>query len=210
MNKNGLYDCIIFSPIADYYVEYEDIMIYGETLTIARIVFISPLKSETYYTMSVTPSITDEEDNPLDKKYVYHFLTNGPNSIAPTVVSITDPLNPGGWALGNIEMLTYDEPTGTDEQPSYRNISIEFSNSIVPSTFSIDIQRTIGQGGDGALPQVINYNWLGGEEFRIFSFDIYDVLVGCVYEISIKGGASGLRDANGNMMAEDFIQYIEF
>ncbi len=198
-----LRNAITITPACEFFVDTNPVH------TAANITFKQPLKSEEHYTLKISPTITDMQNNPLEKEYSFHFFTNGAGSIAPVITAITDPKNPGGWALNDIQPLTFDPPSPPD-LPGYYSVQIHFSSKIMPTSLALSIERTLGTG---ATPQITNPDWpeiAPGNKFNTYSFDIYGVKAGATYKITIKGGENGARDLRSNYLKNDFVQYIRF
>ena len=198
----GLHEAVTISPPVSFYVDTSP----GRTM--AHIKFIEPLESEAHYTLRISTAITDLQNNPLAKEYRFHFLTNGPGSIAPKVLSITDPKIPGGWALGETQPLAFElSPSGGTWYPGIR---IRFSTRMDPTSLGITADRVVGTG---TTPRVSAPDWPDESpypRFSIYRFDLAGAMPGNIYKITIKGRAGGLRDLNGNCMKEDFVQYVRF
>lgn len=197
-----LRSAITISPAASFFIDTDA----GHTT--AYLKFIEPLESEAHYTLGISPTITDTQNNPLAKEYRFHFLTNGPGSIAPCITSITDPKIPGGWIPGETQPLSFElSPAG---EPWYPDIRIHFSTRMNPTSLVITVDRVIGTG---TTPRVTGPDWPDAPpepKLGVYEFDLTGVMAGNVYKITIKGGTGGLRDLNGNYLKEDFIQYVRF
>jgi hypothetical protein len=183
----------------------------GAGVTRSRLRLMEPLVHEQYYTLTIRSSISDLQNNPLDRERSWTFRVNGTRSIAPVVLSITDPTHPAGWAIGGgtIEPLTYEEPpAGSTAAPVYRDVSITFSAPMEPSSMNISIQRVLG--GGGGQVRITAPRWPGENGFSVYRFNMNDVRTGNTYKIIIKGGKGGTRDQNGNYLKEDFVQMVRF
>ena len=189
-----LSDAISISPRCDFYIET------NATNDQAIIVFRSPMESETNYTLTISPTITDVQSNNLIKEFVYQFYTDGATSIRPEVIAISDPIE-GVWPLNDIQTLKIFDP--------YENIHLVFSAEMIPSSITIEVERVIGDAGN---PAIINPDWpdIAPGIFRVYKFDLSRVLAGNIYKLTLKGGRDGARDIYGNNMKEDFVQYIRF
>ncbi len=193
---DSVYDAISFSPSAQFYVTTES------ADTIARIHFTSDLEPETDYTMQVTPSITDIQNNPLLQQYNYRFITNGPSSVRPTVTSIYDNDQGSIWTAGEVEQLAI---SGTVYPFDLGGLVITFSHSIDPSSISMNIVKSVGSSNN---PSIINPYWvdMGYTQYRFF---INGMVGGNIYKITIEGGNGGVKDSYGNYMEEDYVQYVQ-
>ncbi|TAL34408.1 MAG: hypothetical protein EPN93_11840 [Spirochaetes bacterium] len=182
---------ITLTPDAGFYIDA------NITDTTARLVFDSPLESETAYTLKIAKSIRDVQHNQLEREYAYRFFTNGPLSLRPTVLTMADA--GGDWNPTEIEPLTY---AGLE----YAGVVIRFSQAMRPASINVTID--IAAGSAQGSPQAINPEWNGALTEYTFAMD--DMYAGKVYRIRVKGGSTGARDANGNSMKEDFVQYVRF
>ncbi len=184
---------ISFSPSRDFYITTSTT---GQQY-LAKINFTENLESETTYTLNVSNSITDLENNKLIKPYRYRFKTNGANSICPLVTKIGDSLTET-WQMGEVQPLKMDGTT-------YDGITVKFSQPIEPTSLKVS---TTTLAGTGFSLKVVNINW--NAERNILTFGLSGISAGNIYKLNIHGGASGIEDQNGNKMKEDFIQLIHF
>jgi hypothetical protein len=194
IDVDTLYDAITISPSCDFYIDT------NAAHDQAIIVFNSPAESKTNYTLSISSTITDVQNNNLIKKYIYQFYTDGVYSIRPEVVEINDPIE-GVWPPGCMPTLNIFNP--------YVDIHVVFSAEMIPSSITIVAERVIGDAGN---PTIINPDWpdIAPGKFLVYEFDLSRVLTGNIYKLTLKGGRNGARDIYGNYMKEDFIQYIRF
>jgi len=197
-----LRSAIAISPAASFYIDTDA----GHPT--AGLKFLEPLESEAHYTLRISPTIRDMQNNPLAKEYLFHFLTNRPGSIAPRITSITDPRIPGGWIPGETQPLSFElSPAG---EPWYPDVRIHFCTRMNATSLVITVDRVIGTG---TTPRVTGPDWPDAPpepKLGVYEFDLTGVMAGNLYKITIKGGAGGLRDLNGNYLKEDFIQYVRF
>ncbi len=198
----GLRGAITITPQASFFIDSDP------AHTTAYLIFTEPLAGETNYTLKISPTITDRQNNPLAKEYRFHFFTDGPNSIAPSVTAITDPKLPGGWIFDETQPLSFDlSPSG---DPFYPGIRVHFSARMNPATLGITVDRVLGTG---TSPRITEPDWpdLPPEpRLSVYEFDLAGVMAGNVYKITIRGGGTGAKDLNGNFLIEDFVQYIRF
>jgi hypothetical protein len=178
-----LRSAIAISPAASFYIDTDA----GHTTACLK--FLEPLESEAHYTLRISPTIRDMQNNPLAKEYRFHFLTNGPYSIAPRITSITDPRIPGGWVPGETQPLSFElSPSG---EPWYPDVRIHFSTRMNPTSLVITVDRVIGTG---TTPRVTGPDWPDtppDPKLGVYEFDLTGVMAGNVYKITIKGGAGG-------------------
>lgn len=198
VKRETILDAISISPAVDYYVQCaaED--------TVVTLMLNKPLESETIYTITISSSVTDVQNNYLDKEYIYRFYTNGDNSIRPTIDHIEDdrPAPTNVWDKNYIEELLIGAL-------NYVNVDINFSRKINPTTVLITIQREVGPTNQ--TPKVTNFRWdTSNADFDILTIDLDNVYPGNTYKIVINGGKTGVEDVNGNYMKEDYVQYIKF
>ncbi|HSV97229.1 MAG TPA: Ig-like domain-containing protein [Spirochaetota bacterium] len=197
-----LRNALTISPAATFFIDTDP----GHT--IAYLKFLEPLASEAHYTLRISPTITDLQNNPLAKEYRFHFFTNGPGSIAPYITSITDPKLPGGWAFGQTQPLSFElSPTG---ELWYPDIRVRFSARMNPTSLAITIDKVLGTG---TTPRITGPDWPDvppDPKLGVYQFDLTGVMSGNVYKFTIKGGKNGANDLNGNYLKEDFIQYVRF
>ncbi len=184
---------ISFSPSKEFYVTTSII----SECSVARINFPENLESETTYTMNISTSIMDMENNKLARQYRFRFKTNGPNSLCPTVSTIGDSLTET-WTMGEVKPLAMENST-------YNGITVKFSQPIDPLSLKIS---TTTLAGTGFSLRVVNINW--NSERDVLTFGIDGISSGNIYKIKIHGGDLGLKDLNENRMKEDFIQLISF
>jgi hypothetical protein len=207
ISADNLRSAISISPSAGFYVSSET----AGGVTTGYINFTEILFPEETYTLRISSSITDLQNNPLVKDYRYVFVTDGTGSIAPVVKEIGD-LNPviPRWDKDDIEMLLLQAlPL---DPLLYPDIVVDFNNEIDPLSLSIFAVTAAGTGGS---PSIINIDWpdippAPAVRFMRLRFGLYNVNAGNIYKIVIKGGKSGLRDMHGNYMKEDFVQMIRF
>lgn len=205
-------DCIIdalsISPSAEYYISTETVVAGDAEYIRAVIHFTGSLRCEDTYTLKIGSSITDLQNNRLVKDYRYVFVTDGTESHALTVINagdltvaaITTP-----WPVGSIPLLTIG---GTDK--FYFNIGIEFSSPVNPLTLDMTVDLLTSPGNTGSI---VNIDWpssAANGNFSLLSFGLYNVSQFNTYRITVKGGANGLKDMNGNYMKEDFVQIVRF
>jgi hypothetical protein len=128
----------------------------------------------------LTIGIEDITGNPMASQVQWLFYTGAaPDTTAPTVVS-SDPASAGTGAT------------------VYGSISATFSESMSPASLGIDTFQLF-QGAD-QIPGTVGYS----EETKTATFDPTPLLtVTTVYTAKIIGGASGVKDAAGNPLAED-------
>ncbi len=192
INTENLASSISFSPSVNFYVTTSNISGY----TVATVNFTEDLNSEEVYTLNISDSVCDMQNNELVKSYRYRFITDGTNSQRPVVTAIGDSI--GGWPIGEVKPLLISGSL-------YDNISVEFSREMNPVTLSIDVRNVSGKGSS---PEVVNIQW--DSTRKILTFGIDGVSSVNTYKIVIDGGSSGLADSTGNRMKEDFVQIIEF
>ncbi len=209
IKTDNLKSAISLSPTSSFFITTE----VSGGATAAYINFTEELVSEETYTLRISSSITDLQGNELLKDYRYCFVTDGADSIAPVVSKIGDLADPVViWNIGEIQLLTLKAVP-----LYYDSIFIDFSSGeggeavqINPLSLSIYAENIAGGGGEAF---VINIDWpeiSGMTRFTRLKFGLYNVLPGNTYKIVIKGGASGLKDINGNCMKKDFIQIVKF
>jgi hypothetical protein len=205
INTDNLRSAVSITPAVGYFISSE----VSNGRTTAYINFTENLLSEEIYTLKINSGITDLQMNPLVHDYRFVFVTDGVNSIAPSVLEIGD-LNPPPppalqfWAKGEIQMLPLQAVP-----LFYNDIIIDFTSPVAPASLSVYAENAAGAGGS---PAVININWPEGnfDRFTRLSFGLYNVAAGNIYRLVIKGGKNGLRDLNGNYMKNDFVQMVKF
>lgn len=197
-------DAVRISPAKSLYIE-------GDTLSSQMTIrFSEALESECAYEFIIGPTITDAGGNSLTREYRYRFITNGAYSKRPLPACITDTRlgfsppfeNYECFAHGKIEPLTiYNE----DEF-----LFIIFNKEINPTRMHLSISRVQGSSGSG-LPKISRIDWPDEPfgEFRVYRFYLSGIDADNIYRITVRGGASGIEDAYGNTMKEDYHQFIK-
>lgn len=204
INTDNLRNAVTISPSAVTYISSE---ITGGVTT-AYINFTENLLPAETYTLRISSSITDLQNNSLISDYRYVFVTDGANSLPPVVSEIgnQNPVIPR-WVKGDIEMLALQ---ALPLNPLlYPDIVVDFNHEINPYSLLIHAETAAGTGGS---PTVVNIDWPDGPpaKFTRLKFALYNVQSGNIYKIVIKGGKNGLRDMNGNFMKNDFVQMVQF
>ncbi|HNV48242.1 MAG TPA: Ig-like domain-containing protein [Spirochaetota bacterium] len=195
INETTLYDAISLSPSCNHYITYDPAAFQ------ATIHFVEAMESETNYLLSIAGTIRDLQGNSLGSAANYYFLTNGPNSIRPTVTGIADPIV-GAWSGVPVDLLM---PIGTVYPDNPQGIRVTFSTNMNPATITTKIEKVYGTG---LMAYIINPSW--PTAFSVFEFYIENIAPGNTYTVTIKGGSVGARDANGNYMLNDHVTYIRF
>ncbi len=199
IDTSELYDAVNISPACEFYLTEQVIGMQ----TRVNIMFIEPMESEENYTLTISPVITDLQNNALDHEYVFSYLTDGTNSIAPRVTAIGDSGGPV-WTMDEVVTRLITVP------PFYNDVEITFSANanMEPTSISVSVDFVVGQSG---TVSVINPEWPNFPNLPyIYRFDMSGVQGATTYKITVKGGENGARDVNGNYMKEDFVQYIRF
>ncbi len=206
---DNLESAVSISPFVPFYISSSIITESGLTFTRGVINFTENLSCEETYTLKITSTVRDREENSLDHDYRFVFRTDGPGSLSPVITSIGDIREDNSiveWPMGMIPVLDLGKSGSTG---LYDDIGLGISAAINPSTLEIHLETVTGQG---STPAIVNIDWPGTvtTRFTRLKFGLYQVLEGNTYKIIIKGGESGLTDINGNYMKEDFIQIIRF
>ena len=204
IKTDNLRSAVTISPSSVFYISSET----TGGATTAYINFAENLLSSEIYTLRISSSITDLQNNSLIRDYRYVFVTDGVNSLPPVVNEIgnQNPVTPR-WLKGDIQMLALQ--TLPLNPLLYPDIVVDFNHDINPHSLSIHAETAAGIGGS---PTVINIDWPDGPpaKFTRLRFGLYNVQSGNIYKIVIKGGKNGLKDMNGNFMKNDFIQMVQF
>ena len=195
-------------PEAGFYISTSVVDSGNVSITRAVINFTEDLAGEEVYTLKISSSIKDLQDNSLAGDYRYVFVTNGTFSLRPYVSRIGDlaSIDTVPWNINDIVMSGLYE---TDNL--YEDIAIDFSSVIDP--LSLEITVDMVAGNSGTIPVVVNTDWPVNPpdaKFTRLSFGLYGVSIGKTYRIRVKGGTGGLKDQYGNFMKEDFEQIIKF
>jgi hypothetical protein len=208
IDPGSIADCITFTPAAAYYLT---------TLTdgpssVMTIHLLDDLELEAQYQMVIAKTLTDLNGNALDHVYRYHFRVNGTHSQRPLVLFMTDadrwhmssgilPVSGEYWLHGQVQPFTTASST-------LSGIYIIFNRTMQPSTINVDIQAEFGKPS----PRLDLPNWysFNDQPYRIYKFDMVGISSVSTIKITVKGGAEGVLDADGNWMKEDYIQYIRY
>ncbi len=204
VSRESAYDAITISPSGSFRMESPAV---SSTVTIK---LDEPLASETAYTLKVSPSLTDAHGNPLDREYRYRFITDGAGSTRPGVSCITDTRlgfsepwtgRHECWVAVDIEPVT---PYKTGEY-----VYILFTKKIDPVSIHLTAARAYGLSGSSVL-KITETDWpdVPPGDFQVYKFSLSGLAGGDTYRLTVRGGASGVRDSEGNTMKEDYVQYF--
>jgi len=225
MNCATATSSITFSPTANFYITEDSQS--NSTLTLT---LLDPLTINTMYTLTVSKTMADVNGSTLSRSYIYQFMVNGTNSIAPTVSCMTDmntwtiysptngtavpyadmPNQTSGqyWTAGSVQPVIMQSGLSVDTVPS---IYVVFSKSVMPESVTVAASATVGS----ASLSVVNPVWFSSTDssgnvipYSIYKFDLNGLTTGLVIQLTIKGGTGGVTDTDGNTMASDYIQYI--
>jgi len=193
VEKDTIESAISFSPSIEFYITESAV----SGCSMARINFTENLQSEEIYTLNISDSILDLQNNELTGEYRFRFITDGINSLRPDVDKIGDVANPN-WTFGVVQTLTYSDTL-------HENISVTFTKPVNPLTLSLNVTTV---AGIGISPEVVNIGW--NSDKTVLTFGLDGVTKENIYKIILRGGSSGIQDSNENFMEEDFVQLIEF
>lgn len=199
--KTGdLLNAVNISPSVPFFISTSNIEEEDDnSFTRAVINFTENLQSEENYTLNVSSTVTDLQDNRLDRDYRFRFITDGPGSIAPYVTAIGEA---GGedWSRDEVEWFTIELDLLS------KTVRVDFSAQIDPSSLRLSADRVAGS--EGGMPYISDINW--SNDLTQLTFRLGGVMDGSVYKILIQGEKGGLKDLNDNYMKEDFIQMVRF
>ncbi len=198
INVASLNQAISLNPSCPFYYT----MAGGNTQAIIN--FTEPMESETNYTLHIASTVTDVSNNPLDRNYIYHFITDGEHSRRPAIVSVSDPIT-GVWPPNSV--ITLQEYNEVGPPPWIRSdmITITFNRAMNPTAFMLSATKEVGTGG---TPGIIDQQWNAGN--TVFTFRLRDIVNLGIYRLTIEGGDGGSEDQYGNHMLEDYTRIIEF
>lgn len=202
-----------------------------DQLTLA---FTPALHSETLYELNISAAAQDAQGNGLSQSSSYSFLTNGTLSLRPRILAVRQATVdfPGGvsgaaldggqlfelsdFATLDLTQLIDDdqtEPVAGAEAGAIA-LQVEFNNppvetSLVSATsFEVILDNSspaprvsfVSASVSGSVATILlrGNPFPGGDNGTP------------VYRLRLRGGNDGLRDANGNTMAEDYLLYVTF
>lgn len=143
----------------------------------------STLQPSTLYTATIKTGAQDLAGNPVASDYIWRWTTDvGPDATAPIVASTNPPDLATGVCTSQTINATFNEPMDP--------------LSITPSTFLLAV--TAGAPVTG----VVSYD----SQTNVASFNPAADLTGppaTNYTATVKGGASGVKDLSGNVLAVD-------
>lgn len=208
IDLNTITDSFVLSPSCDFYLTNR----VNNNQTEVLINLLEDLESDTNYQLTILKSITDNNNNTLERDFRYKFVTNGPNSQRPKVLFMTDgtlwpqgavlPGNNQYWQAGQVQPLTF-------LTTKFDNVYVIFAKPVSPTSINMSIECLYAGSGS---PRIINPNWypVEGTNFRVYKFDINGITSTNTYKLTLKGGLSGIKDQYGNYMEADYIQYVRF
>lgn len=177
-----------------------------------EIVFHEALESETSYELTISPSISDLGGNIMRREYRCRFITNGINSSRPKPLCITDTLHGfiAPFDEDSYECFARDaiEPVTIYHKDEF--MYIIFNKEMKPEHMSLSITRVHGSSGSG-LPKTSQIDWpmTSYGAFYVYRFFLSGIDANNVYKLTIRGGDSGIEDAFGNTMEDDYLQYFK-
>lgn len=198
----------------------------GDQLTLT---FTGGLDPETVYTLSVDATARDQNNNGLNTSYSFPFLTNGPNSLRPTILTsrqmnssapgcVTGAVATGPGVTPLVDFSAIDISQAIDLTPlagtptCVRQFQFTFNNALLASSVfsNVSVSTVIGVAG---LTVSLADVQVAGATVRVSvggNFPPHAVTEIPVIRLRFRGGSTGVTDLNGNTLEEDFNLYLTY
>ncbi len=191
VKSGNLQGAITISNGADFY------LIPGSPPDRVTVRFREPLKSDEHYLLTLSKSIADLYDNPLDRVYRYRFFTNGKRSAGPQVVEIRSEQGGDSSVLAD-DSAVYPVKIGC-------RFTVAFSREMNPAGIDVSVIKVAGPAPDS--PDVVNPDW--DATFTKYSFDLHDTHGDNTYKITVEGPGV-TEDKYGNYLEKDVCRYVKY
>ncbi len=152
--------------------------------SIATFLPITALPASTLITATVVAGVKDLAGNALAANYSFHFTTSAaPDTDSPAITSTS----PASDAIG-VQFTA--------------SISANFGEPMAPLTITAHNAFTVSSPSGAAVSGSVGYD----SQTRVATFQPLTALAaGTLFKATIAGGAAGVKDLDGNGLAQDFI-----
>jgi hypothetical protein len=220
MNRVETENAITLNPSALYLRSWNAA---GDLLTLT---FSPQLNSQTYYMVNIGVQAADASGNLLARSYSYGFITNAPASVAPVVMNVyqSTSSSPGIVCADNAFASGLSIPY---DLTVYGVLDFSHQidlNPLIGTNCALDLMVRFNNSMDinSFLPPNTAFT---GVINPVANFTIYDIRPGTnptdihiiltsdfvanggstpIYKLFFRGGATGIKDINGNTMSQDF------
>lgn len=193
MDWNSLYGNISFTPTIGYSLSWQDAS--------NAVLQLDPFTPLTNYRLTVAGGIKSSNGAEALSEFVLEFKTDGFDFAAVQLVEIVvDDTNSWSWSKVNGFLA--------DTVDNKLELSLKFSSATLNllSFFTgIEIERLYGEGDSILVPRVEDVADSGG---GIYVLMLKNIEISNCYQLTLKAGDGGLKDALGNSLGETLEYYF--